>query len=79
MKEVKIIFEYGFSECWPCSKDDKILFFKSTLLEHRETYLTLTVGGKNEQQQKKGNKEKLVIFPTRGRQFFSFCVSKPKF
>lgn len=80
VKEVKIFFESGFSECWSCSRDDKILFFKSTLLEHRETYLTLTAGEKNYQgKKKKAKKEKLVIFPTRGRQFFSFCLSKPKF
>lgn len=53
VKEVKIIFESGFSKCWPCSKDDKILFFKSILSEHQETYLTLTAGEKNEQQQKR--------------------------
>lgn len=63
VKEVKIFFESGFSECWSCSRDDKILFFKSTLLEHRETYLTLTAGKKNYQGKKKSKERKTCYIP----------------
>lgn len=74
MKEVKIFFESGFSQCWSCSRDDKILFFKSTLLEHRETYLTLTAGEKNYQGKKKKQRKKNLLYsPPEGDNFFPFA------
>lgn len=34
---------------------------------------------KKKKKQRRAKTEKLVIFPTRGRQFFFCCLSKPKF
>lgn len=53
-----------------CSKDDKLII---------QVYSSKASWNLAEIDCKKKRKEKLVIFPTRGRQFFSFWLSKPKF
>ena len=71
VKIVNVISESQFSECWSCSKDskmcskhDKIWLFKSTFLEHNETYLTLTVGKNNSER------KNLLYSPPEGDNFF---------
>ena len=70
MKIVNVISESQFSEFWSCSKDskmcskhDKIWLFKSTFLEHHETYLTLT-------RKKQFRKKNLLYSPQEGDNFF---------
>ena len=79
VKIVNVISESEFSEYWSCSKDskmcskhDKMWLFKSTFLEHHETYLTLTVGKNNSDR-------KACYIPHQRETIFFLCLSKPKF
>ena len=61
------------------SRYSRVLFRASSDLSdihHKKKKLQKKEGKRKKKERRKG---KLIIFPTRGRQFFSFCFSKSKF